>query len=374
MLHYLIWKRLQQSSYFILTGTSTTASKIGGRTVKGTNDLSVEATIRDVAREAGVSVATVSRVINGKDHVTPEKHARVVQAMGRLGYVMNQHARSLAGGKSQVIGLLLNEISHPFIEEVIRGIEDELAKSQYDILLYTTHRRKTRETMYVTTLTRGLADGLLLIVPRDIDTYATSLQERHFPHVLIGNETSNGNSSVVNGQFWQGAYTATRYLLQLGHRRIGFIMGIPDIVNAREQLSAYFSALREHEVPIDDALVQPGDYIQTGGYLSAQRLLDLPSPPTAIFAANDLSAFGVMNAARERGLSIPDDLSIIGFDDLPQAALQFPPLTTIHQPVQKMGAHATRLLLELIEQPDQPPQHIKLPTHLVERGTCRHSR
>ncbi len=334
-------------------------------------EISGEITIRDVAREAGVSTATVSRVINGTGRVSPAKQARVVQVMGRLGYVMNQQARSLAGGKSQVIGLLAAEISHPFVGEIIKGIEEELAPLQLDLLLYTTHRQKMRESTYVATLARGLADGLLLIVPRNIDAYVEALQQQHYPHVVISNQARNGASNVVTAQYYQGAYDATSYLLGLGHRRIGFLMGIEVIPNAHDQLAAYQKALADHAIAFEPELVQYGEYIQREGFNAARALLALSEPPTAIFAANDLSAFGALEAARESGLRVPDDLSIMGCDDLPDAAHAHPALTTAHYDLVEIGRLATRLLLEIIAHPELPPRHISLPMRLIERDSCR---
>ncbi|HLG76012.1 MAG TPA: LacI family DNA-binding transcriptional regulator [Ktedonobacteraceae bacterium] len=330
-----------------------------------------EVTIRDVAREAGVSTATVSRVVNGTGRVSPEKQARVVQVMGRLGYVMNQQARSLAGGKSQVIGLLAAEISHPFVGEVIKGIEDELAALQFDLLLYTTHRQKMRESLYVATLTRGLADGLLLIVPRNIDSYVETLQQQRFPHVVIANQASNGASNVVTTQYYQGVYDAISYLIRLGHRRIGFVMGIQELPNAHDQLAAYRQALRDHDIEPEESLIVCGEYIQHVGFKAARTLLALPTPPTAIFAANDLSAFGAMEAARSCGLRIPEDLSIMGCDDLPEAAHAYPPLTSMRYGIDEIGRLATRLLLEVIAHPDAAPRRIALPMQLIERGSCK---
>ena len=173
-------------------------------------------TIIDVAREAGVSYTTVSRVINNKDNVKPETRERVLMAMTRLGYVVDQRARSLAGGRSQVIGLLVHDVGTSYIGEVIRGIDAELSSNQYDLLLYTTHRRKTKESAYVVTLTRGLADGLLLVLPRDPGAYLETLRLHRFPHVLIDHRGVDEETPAVAAANQQGAYSATTYLTELG--------------------------------------------------------------------------------------------------------------------------------------------------------------
>lgn len=329
------------------------------------------ATILDVAREAHVSDATVSRVINNKGNVTPETQQRVTQAMMRLGYVANQQARSLVGGRSQVIGLLVSDVGNPYIGEVMYGIEEELARYHYDLLLYTTHRQKTKESTYVTTLCRGLADGLLLILPRNAEAYLKTLQELHFPHVLVAEQMDSFTSTSVSCQHWQGGYEAAHYLIELGHRRIAYITGRADLQSSHERLGAYKKALTDAGIPLDPDLIQEGDHTQSMGYACTQTLLALPDPPTAIVASNDPAAFGVMEAARERGVAIPDDLSVIGFDDIPAASQSHPPLTTIRQPVRKMGSLATRFLLELIEDPEKATEHVALPTELVLRQSCR---
>lgn len=338
----------------------------------GRNDkLLSEVTIFDVAQEAGVSYATVSRVINNKDHVKPDKRERVLRAMTKLGYVVNQQARSLAGGKSQVVGLVVPGIDTSYIGEIIRGIDEELAQASYDLMLYTSHRRKTRESTYVATLTQGLADGLLLVLPRDPGAYIETLRRRRFPFVLIDHQGVDERGPAVGATNRCGGYTATRHLLDLGHRRIGFITGALDLRCSTDRLAGYQDALVEFGVAFEPALVREGDFLQPLGYRGARELLALPVRPTAIVSSNDVMAFGVMEAVREYGLRIPADISIIGFDDIPQASHVHPPLTTIRQPLEQMGRMATRMLLDLISDPATEAARIELPTELVIRDSCR---
>lgn len=328
-------------------------------------------TIVDVAREAGVSYTTVSRVLNNKENVKPETRERVLTAMTRLGYVVDQRARSLAGGHSQVIGLLVHDLGTSYIGLIIRGIEAELAPAQYDLLLYTTHRRKTKESVYVATLARGLADGLLIVLPRDPAAYLETLRMSNFPYVLIDHRGISDEISAVTAANWQGGYTATEYLIKLGHRRIGHITGAMDQGCARDRLEGYKAALADHGIPFDPELVQEGDFFQPAGYAGARALLHLPDPPTAIFAANDVMAFGVMEAIRECNLRIPEDVSVIGFDDIPEASRVHPPLTTIQQPLEEMGRLATRMLLELLRDPGIGSRRVELPTKLIVRQSCQ---
>lgn len=335
------------------------------------NDKPSKITIKDVAREAGVSHATVSRVLNNNEHVRPEKRQRVMDAMTRLGYVVNQQARSLAGGRSQVIGLLVHDLSSPYIGEVLQGIDEALADAQYELMLYTTHRRKTKESIFVNTLTLGMTDGLLLLLPLNPGAYLQTLHYNRFPYVVIDHQGSDDFSPTVTGTNYRGAYDAMAYLIELGHRRIGFIAGIPDLSSAIVRLRAYQEALVAHGILFDPELVVAGEFHQKEGYHAASTLLDLATPPTAIFAANDQSAFGAIEAIRNRGLRVPDDISVMGFDDLPQSAYMFPALTTVRQPLRDMGRIATRMLFEYIQQPDKPVEQHMLETELVIRGTCK---
>jgi LacI family transcriptional regulator len=335
------------------------------------NPTTRDVTIFDVADEAGVSYSTVSRVINNKDHVSPEKRERVLRAMAQLGYVANEQARSLAGGASRVVGLLVDSLITSYMDEIIRGIDEALDAENYDLMLYTTHRRKTKESVYVTKLTRKLADGLLLILPRNASAYLDTLRQRRFPHVLIDYLSDGQNAPSISATNFRGAYDAMSYLLSLGHRRIGFITGNMEFGCARERLAAYKEALKDHGIPVDSALIREADFMQPQGYQCAQQLLSLPQPPTAIFASNDMMAFGVMEAARERGLRLPEDLSIVGFDDIPQAEHVHPALTTVRQPLEEMGRSAARLLLHYIAEPSAEVERIELPTELILRESCQ---
>ena len=333
-----------------------------------------EVTIVDVAREAGVSYATVSRVVNNKSFVKTETRAKVLQAMTRMGYQANLHARSLAGGRSNVIGLLVVDLATQYMGEIMFGIDDVLAARQYELMLYTTHRRKTKESAYVQMMARGLADGLLILLPRDPDAYLESLRNRDFPYVLIDHDSHDPSDLSVYAANTQGGYDATKHLIDLGHKRIGMITGWMDMTSAQDRLAGYKAALADHGLPLDNDLVFEGDFAQASGFQGLSRLLDLPEPPTAVFASNDATAMGVLDAARVRGLSIPEDLSVVGFDDIPLAASLNPPLTTVRQPMQEMGRIATRMLLDRIHDPQQKLTSITLPTELVLRSTTTRSK
>jgi LacI family transcriptional regulator len=332
---------------------------------------SANVTIVDVASEAGVSYATVSRVINDDAHVKAETRERVRQVMERLGYVVNRQARSLAGGRSHVVGVLVPDLGTGYIGEIMRGIDDELDLARYDMMLYTTHRREAKESSYVASLTRGMADGLLIVLPRNPATFMQTLRQRNFPYVLIDHQGTNEQDHAVGATNWQGAYNATEYLIKLGHRRIGFITGSMDLGCARDRLAGYQAALRTHHFPVDPKLVYEGDFHQPEGYAGGNTLLSLNNPPTAIFVSNDVMAMGAMDAARSRGSRIPDDISILGFDDIPQAQNVRPALTTVRQPLEKMGRVATQMLLDLLKDPQKDVSRVELPTELIVRDSCQ---
>jgi LacI family transcriptional regulator len=328
-------------------------------------------TIVDVARASGVSYTTVSRVLSGYEFVSETARSRVMKAVEDLGYVANLQARSLKGGRSQIIGLLVPNLDNGYVGTITQGIDQELARANYDLMLYTSHRRPGKESFYVSAIANGLTDGLLLVAPLFLATYLDALREQNYPYVLIDQADATENSSVVEATNWQGAYEATHYLIQLGHTRIAFIKGSTAVRSAIDRLRGYKAALADCDIPVREDLVIEGDFQQQTGYENTKSLLRSADPrPTAIFASNDLSAFGAMDAARECGLRIPDDISIIGFDDIPQASFVYPKLTTVHQPLEQMGQIAAKMLLERIEDPSRPPQRVALATQLVIRDSC----
>lgn len=328
-------------------------------------------TIVDVAREAGVSYSTVSRVINNNAHVLPATRERVLNAMMRLGYVVNQQARSLRGGRSQVIGVLVHDVGNDYVGAIIRGIDAELSAHQYDLMLYTTHRRKTKESAYVATITRGMADGLLLLLPTNAREYLETLHRQQYPHVLIDYQHVDSTlTSTVQSTNFRGAYDATTYLIGLGHRRIAYIIGSPDMQTSLDRLAGYRAALADAGLSEDPDLIFPGDFFRPQGYAAAKHFLGLEQPPTAIFAANDLSAFGVMDGVLQHGLRVPEDISLIGFDDILEAEHVHPGLTTVRQPLEDMGRTAARLLFRRLNNPDLPGERVEMPTELVIRESC----
>jgi len=328
-------------------------------------------TILDVARAARVSYSTVSRVVNNKDNIVPEKRARVLEAIERLGYVPNMQARKLAGGRAQVVGLVVHDLWSSYQVQILRGIDEEIAAAEYDLMLYTSHGRAATESVHVATLTQGLAEGLLLLLPRGLSAYIDELTKRQFPYVLIDHQGVPGSAPAVSATNRSGAYAATRHLLDLGHQRIGFITGKLEVDAARERLDGYRAALTDHGSRVDPELIVKGDFLRPRALEAAHQLLELPDRPSAVFASNDVSALAVLEVARECNLRVPDDMSLVGFDDIPEAAHVHPALTTVRQPLEDMGRVAARALLSIMREPNRPPERVELPTELIVRGsTC----
>ena len=328
------------------------------------------ATIVDVAKAAGVSVSTVSRVANGYKHVSVNLRTRVQAAMDNLGFVPNRQARQLVSGKSEVVGLMVHALGTEYIAGIIQGIDAALARVDYDMLLYTTHRQKGKEDFYSRSIANGLADGLILVVPSLGEAYLEALQEAHFPHVLVDVDEGYSQSWSVGITNWQAAYDATRYLLELNHRRIAIVTDQMELSTSASRLAGYKAALEAYGIPYDPDLVQEDNYMFPYTRRLTEELLQLSNRPTAIFTTGDPAAIRVMETLRLHGLQIPQDMSLIGFDDVPQAVTVYPRLTTVHHPLNEMGQEAVRVLLQQIENPDAPPQHIQLETKLVTRESC----
>jgi LacI family transcriptional regulator len=324
-------------------------------------------TIYEVARAAGVSTATVSRVINDRRHVRQETRLRVEVAMRDLGYVANRQARGLAGGRSRVIGLLVYELGSSYFNQLIRGIDAAVTSIGYDLMLYTTHARREKEAQHASELARGPVDGLIIVLAVDIENYIDRLHSQRMPFVLLDYDSHVPGTTFITAANRQGARDAVDHLLGLGHRRIGLITGTPGTSSARERLAGYRDALRSASIDHDPGLVVKGDFLEDRGYAATRKLLALQPRPTAIFTSADTAAFGAMRALREAGIRVPEDISIVGFDDIPESSLITPPLTTVRQPLREMGATAVRLLQRLMDEPDTTPRRTELATQLIVR-------
>lgn len=329
-----------------------------------------KATIVDVAKAAGVSISTVSRVVNDYPHVRPEIRLRVQEAMEALSFVPNRQARRLVGSRSGVVGLMVHALGTEYIAQVTRGIDEALYEADYDLILYTTHRVPDREVHYAQAVAQGLADGLLIVVPSVGDAYLDTLRAANFPHVLVDVDNGNEKSSSVGITNYQGAYDATSYLLKLNHRRIGLITDQPEWSLSRSRLNGYKAALADHGIDYDPALIQQDNFMSPYTGRLVEAFLALDDPPTAIFTFNDTAALQVMETLRLKRIRVPQDISVVGFDDIAQAKTATPELTTVYHPVYEMGRAAVEILCEHIENPGSPPRHIQLETQLRIRESC----
>jgi LacI family transcriptional regulator len=325
-------------------------------------------TITDVARTAGVSVATVSKVINGRYGVAAKTSERVQQVIADLGYESSLVARSLRSHRTNVIGILVAEFE-PFSTEILKGTSQAITGSGYELLAYSGGGRAGEdagwERRYLSRLSGTLIDGAILVTPTIVEMNGS------VPVVAIDPHTGPSHMPTVDADNLTGAVLATEHLLALGHRRIGFLGGREDLESSRLREEGYRAALQAAGVEVDPLLVRNGGYRRQTAIAPARELLTLPDRPTAIFAANDLSALGTLDVARELGLSVPDDLSVVGFDNVPESALTEPPLTTVSQPMQEMGSQAVDLLIRLMSHTEVGSTHVRLPTGLVVRGTTR---
>ena len=332
-------------------------------------------TIRDVASKAGVSVTTVSRVLNGKDDISKPTILKVQAVVEELGYASSLAARGMRSHRTNLLGLILHDVASLYSQEIMRGVNQVIAKIDKDLIIYTSgglNRENVaqHERHYVALLNGSVTDGAIMVTPT-----ATQFTT-HAPLVIIdpNNESPDYPAIIATNQ--EGALAAMSYLTDLGHRRIGHIAGEMKLISANQRLQGYKDGLAAAGIPLDQDLIEIGDYTTETALICARKLLSLPDRPTAIFAANDVSAIGVYQAARELGLQIPRDLSVIGFDNLRDAVQLNPPLTTIDQALEKMGTIATEMLVELVKgkslpiNPAEEGHLYKIPTQLVIRDSC----
>ena len=324
-------------------------------------------TIRDVADMAGVSVATVSKVINDRYGVSSATSAREQGVIQELGYEASIVARSLRKHRTNVVGILVSDIE-PFSAELIKGAARALRGTGYELVVYSAGGKSPDhvgwEHRALSRLGGTLIDGALLVTPTVVTPSSGA------PVVAVDPHTGSDEVPTVDADNRHGAQLATQHLLDLGHRRIGFVGGRADLESARLRELGYRETLERAGLVVDRDLVRTGSYEADRSRAAADELLSLPDPPTALFAANDLSAIAVMDQAAQRGLRVPDDLSVVGFDDVPESAMTRPGLTTVHQPIQAMGERAVHVLLRLLEGRAPDAVHETLPTHLVERRSC----
>ena len=307
-------------------------------------------TIHDIAREAGVSVATVSRVLNARDHVAPATRELVTKIVREHGYVANRSARSLQFGRTGLVGLLVPLVHPHYFATIVAGASEALLEHDLRAVLSPTEHKHDREVTLLDRLMHGMADGALVVLPEESSEELERLLDSNYRFVVIDPRLPlDDRIPAVSAANTAGADQAVRHLTELGHRRIAAITGPRQWTATEERRRGYHAALASVGILPDLSLEIEADFEIAGGVRAAERLLDRADPPTAIFAFNDNLAIGTIKAARAHGLRVPEDLSVVGFDDSELASLISPELTTVRQPLEEMGRTAVNLLRRLLD-------------------------
>ncbi len=325
-------------------------------------------TISDVAKRAGVSTMTVSRVINNSGYISQETRERVEQAVAELGYVPNALARSLRFKQTKTLALVLTDIANPFFTTIARGVEDTASEHGFSVMFCNTDESQDEEVEYLNVLLQKQVDGVLLVPACSSPESIAMIQDRGVPVVLLDRRVRGAQVDVVHGDSEGGAYQLTRHLLELGHRRIALLSGPENVSTAADRVAGYCRALCEAGLQPDRNLMYHMQFSQDAGYQMAMQALAQSPQPTALFAGNNFIAIGALRAVHENGLRIPQDISIVVFDDLPASLVMEAFLTVVDQSPYDLGQRATELLLNRLagEGPEEP-QEIVLPVQMTVR-------
>ena len=329
------------------------------------------ANMKDIARIAGVSLGTVSHVLNKSAHVREELRSRVLKAVDAVGYQPSQLARGLRRDKTNVIGMVIPDITNPFFPAIVRGAEDIAFAGGYRLILCNTDNDHEKELAHLNELRTYLPSGLIVIPSTfsDLTAQVESYQRAGAQVVCVDRLPRKWVGDSVTANNKDGAVQATRHLIAMGHRRIAMIVGPLNLTNARDRLNGFKLALREAKIPLDEGYVQETSFDKQGGFEKAQVLLRLAKRPTAIFAGNDMIALGALRAIREAGLRCPEDVSLMGFDDLDLAEVTAPALSTVSQSGYELGSTAAGLLIERLKNKRLKVRHIVLKTELKLRDS-----
>ncbi len=327
-------------------------------------------TIRDVAKQAGVSVATVSRVLNNSNLVVAKTGNRIRKIASELNYIPSASARSLSLQKTETIGLVLPDMYGDFFSEIIRGADLAARNLKYHLIVSSSHSNTVELDAAVRTLS-GRVDGLIIMSPHlESSSHLTSILKA-LPTVIIGSTAILQESDHITIDNAGGAGEVVKYLVGLGHRKIGIIRGEEDNQDADERLEGFTDAMAAYDIPMPEEYSVLGDFTEQSGYDAAKRLINRAARPTAIFCSNDSMAIGALSAIRHAGLRVPDDVSVCGFDDIPVSQFLNPPLTSVHVPIDQLGSTgATRLFERLTSGGSWKEKHIFVPTSLSIRNSC----
>lgn len=328
-------------------------------------------TLKDVAKSANVSQATVSRVLNNHPTVNAELRARVQESIRKLGYQPNHAARRLRAQSSNVIGLIISDIQNPYFISIIRGIEDAAYAQQMSIILCNSDEDPAKQEMYLKVMQAEHVAGLIYVpTPNAKGKVIHTLLEAGVPIILLDRVLDEVELDIVKVDNVQGAYDAVKHLLDLGYRQIATIMNAPELTTGKERYQGYCAALNDYRLAVDQSLVKIGDSRTEGGYKLTNELLALSHRPDALFVGNNLMTLGALRALHEANVDIPGEVALVGFDDMPWSGDLRPPLTAVSQPTYELGQEAVHLLRRRIAQADAPYRTVTLQTQLIVRESC----
>ena len=330
------------------------------------------ATLEDVAREADVSISTVSRALNNSEKVHPDTKAHVKQVAEDLGYMPSRVARRLRlkGGRANLLGLVIPDIQNPFFADVTRGVEDVAQAHGYALILSNSDEDADKQRLALEILQTEDVDGVIVPPVGAEDSAIEELLDSGIAVVCVDRRLPGTRVDTILSDNRKGAYQAVSHLIDLGHERIGFIGGIPHISTFTERRAGYERAFRDHDLPVDPALIMEGDDRREQGKIFTNELLSLAAPPTALFTGNNLTTLGALAALNERGVEVPDEMALVGYDDVPWPMALNPPPTVVDQPGYEMGRRAAEILLGRLQAPDRSPTTVTLQPKLIVRRSC----
>lgn len=370
------WPKIKQSSlgfFPVQPPTKIYTSKVTLITSSSESAPSYMPTLEEIAKIAGASRSTVSRVINNDPNVADDTRQRVLQVIRQFNFQPNRAARRLAGGRTHILGLVIptgvsSVFSDPFFPNLIRGISTTCQEHDYSVMLWLAEADYERRAIDQV-LHNGFTDGVIVSSMPIDDSIVTSLIHSGLPFVLVGRSPTNPSVSYVDVENRRGALEAVMHLIRQGRRRIATITGPLNTVTGIDRRDGYLEALRIRGLPADPALIVEGNFSEDDGYNAMKQLL--PLHPDAVFTGCDLMAIGALRALHEAEIRIPEEIAIVGFDDMPFAAHAEPPLTTIRQPIQRTGSMAAETIIDMLEHPEEGyARHIILPVELVIRESC----
>jgi DNA-binding LacI/PurR family transcriptional regulator len=325
--------------------------------------------IKEVARRAKVSTATVSRTINDSKKVKPSTAERVRKAIEELNFYPNTHARTLVSGRSRLLGLIISDITNPFFPELVKSFEAQAVQRAQDVIIGDTGYDQKRMSGCIRRMLERKVDGVAIMTSEADPVLVAELTHRKVPTVLLDTGKDGSGCANISVDYAQGIHEAVEHLVSLNHRRIAFIAGPLNLHSARMRQQAFLKGLKTAGITVGEGIIEKGNHRIEGGTIAMQNLLRLPRPPSAVMASNDLTAIGALSAIYHAGLKVPDDISIIGFDDISFAQLTQPPLTTVVLSRTQLAITAFAALDRLIRKEDTNGVDYRIPTHLIVRAS-----